>query len=168
MEGSMRTKVVRALAVAGLLLAATPVLAQAGPGGGGGMARPAMMLQQFDSDGDGKVSQEEFRAGHDQRFSTLDADGNGQISREEFATRAPQPPAPKPPRAERMFSRMDANADGTVSRDEFDAWSTQGFARHDANGDGVISADEFARGRGGKGPGGGCLAGGCPGGAAQQ
>jgi len=44
-------------------------------------------FKDYDSSGDGKVSQEEFRAlgGDDQAFRKADANGDSQLSSEEFA-----------------------------------------------------------------------------------
>ncbi|MGF1641442.1 MAG: EF-hand domain-containing protein [Rhodospirillales bacterium] len=70
------------------LLAAAPVDAK-GPMSGGGT--PGMMMfDRFDTDGDGKVTREEFRVGHEallrqmeQRFDEADLDGDGAITRDE-------------------------------------------------------------------------------------
>jgi hypothetical protein len=136
-----------------------PALAQVrggGPGmGPGGMPCP-MMLEWFDEDGDGKVTLEEFRSGHDERLVEIDANGDGKVTIEEFQA------APKPSRQaqmQRMFQRMDGNGDGTLSREELAARSQARFQGLDTNGDNVITADELqqaapAKSGAGKGPGG--------------
>lgn len=40
--------------------------------------------KMIDTDGDGVVSQSEFMAAHEKRFSEIDADGNGELSRDEM------------------------------------------------------------------------------------
>ena len=72
------TAIVGALSLG--LLAAAPVLAK-GPGYGGGPG--AMMFDRFDTDGDGKVTQEEFQAGHDGRFAQMDLNGDGAVTQDE-------------------------------------------------------------------------------------
>ena len=72
------TAIVGALSLG--LLAAAPVLAK-GPGYGGGPG--AMMFDRFDTDGDGKVTQEEFDAGHSGRFQQMDLNGDGAVTQDE-------------------------------------------------------------------------------------
>ena len=72
------TAIVGALSLG--LLAAAPGFAK-GPGYGGG--RGAMMFERHDADGDGRITQDEFRAGHDERFEMMDADGDGAITQDE-------------------------------------------------------------------------------------
>ena len=52
-------------------------------------ASAAEMVARADTDGDGKVSREEFikarTAGLEQNFARMDTDGDGKLSREEFA-----------------------------------------------------------------------------------
>ena len=53
-----------------------------GPGMmGPGMIR--MMLVLMDTDGDGSVSLEEFKAGHERIFKAMDANKDGQLTHEE-------------------------------------------------------------------------------------
>ncbi len=115
----------------------------AGPGGGPG----GFMLQQFDSNGDGKVTEDEFRAGHDQMFNAMDTNHDGVVDAGEMAAYA------NAQRASRKLSRMDANGDGKVTREEFDQYGDARFAQADANHDKALTADELAR-----------RPGGCPGG----
>jgi len=72
------TAIVGALSLG--LLAAAPVLAK-GPGYGGG--RGAMMFDRFDTDGDGKVTQEEFDTAHEGRFQQMDLNGDGAVTQDE-------------------------------------------------------------------------------------
>jgi len=72
------TAIVGALSLG--VLASAPVLAR-GPGYGGG--RGAMMFDRYDTNGDGKVTQDEFQAGHDERFEQMDLDGDGAVTQDE-------------------------------------------------------------------------------------
>jgi len=62
------------------LLAAEPVLAK-GPGYGGG--RGAKMFDRYDTDGDGKVTFEEFQSSQHERFERMDLDGDGAVTQDE-------------------------------------------------------------------------------------
>ncbi len=102
-----------AVVVAGLvgLGTATLLIAHEGP-----RHEPrAQMLQKFDQDNDGKLSQEEFQAARDMRmqhrFQRLDADGDGSVTLDEF----------KQHRADKMakrFERMDRDDDGYLSKED--------------------------------------------------
>jgi EF hand domain-containing protein len=136
--------------------AALPAIAQ-GPGAGGGPGGPgggcggrgAQMFQRLDTNGDGKITQDEFRAGRDARFAAMDQNGDGKVTQQEFEA-APRP-GKQGPRTQQMFQRADANGDGVITRDEFDRNADLQFKRLDANGDGVITRDEVQQARAHKG-----------------
>jgi hypothetical protein len=165
-----RTKVVIAagalVAVAGALALGTPFAgergrggwhpAQAGWGGGwhhglaGGMmsGRGWSMLEQFDADGDGKVTQAEVDAVRAERFAAFDQDGDGRLSLEEYqalwldAMRR---------RMVDQFQALDDDGDAAVTVEEFVAPFARVITRLDANGDGELTADELrARHRAGE------------------
>lgn len=54
-----------------------------GGGGGGGMMMNHM--KAMDEDGDGKISQQEWNAFHEQRFPQMDASGDGYLDTQEFS-----------------------------------------------------------------------------------
>ena len=122
--------------------AGAPPADQAGP------ARRALnfeqMLQRFDRDGDGKVSQEEW-PGREEMFGRLDADGDGFITGEEVA--AAQPPQARPQPIERpnlvltLIRIMDEDGDGQVSAEE---WANF-HADADVNEDALLSQDELMK-----------------------
>jgi hypothetical protein len=104
----------------------------------------APRFPEIDTDGDGRVSLEEFKAFGAQRrpgqrrFKALDADGDGAISAKEAA---------ETPMG-RVFERADANNDGVVTREEAvmarpDPATV--FARADANDDGYLSQQEMRK-----------------------
>jgi Ca2+-binding EF-hand superfamily protein len=109
------------------------------------------ILSQFDSDGDGAISESEFEAASppekqmqgagfppmmggmggmssadflEQMFGNADADGDEQISMEEMITAISNAPAGGPT-AEEIFDKLDTNKDGYVSKAEFDAGHAQ-------------------------------------------
>lgn len=118
-------------------------------GRGGGMK----MLETFDTDGDGAVTQAEIDAYRANQIAEADANGDGVLSLEEYeavwakATR------------ERMvdqFQAHDADGDGSVTAEEFNARFDGLVERMDQNGDGLLDSEDRpergARGeRGGRG-----------------
>jgi Ca2+-binding EF-hand superfamily protein len=127
---------------------------------------PVEMMKRADTDGDGKVSRDEFirarTADIEAMFGRIDADGDGTLDEQEVTTaaermrgmgpggrrpdgqRPPRPDGERPPRpgsgpgGEEAFNRLDRDGDGRLSREEFD----EGMAR----------MREFMQ-RGGPGPG---------------
>ncbi len=97
------------------------------------------MIERFDSNGDGKLSLDEFKAGRAQRFTRMDADGDGKLSMAEIdqAGQGMQ-------RRVDMLKAADTNGDGFVSLDEYNASSERDFAQLDADKDGFVTADELA------------------------
>ena len=54
---------------------------------GRGMMGPQMMIIMMDTNGDGKLSLDEFQAMHKRMFNYLDANGDGQIEMDELGPR---------------------------------------------------------------------------------
>ena len=109
---------------------------------------PETMITEFDSDGDGLLSSDEF-PGPAEHFDRLDADGDGTLSTEELLADRPGPG----PADEDRFANDDTDNDGLVSLAEFSG--PEGlFDVLDADGDGYISEAESrpAPPNGGPGP----------------
>lgn len=82
----------------------------------GGKARMLDLIETYDADGDGKVTQAEIDTYRAARLKTFDADGDGKLSLAEY---------------EKLW--LDAMRDRMVDR----------FQSHDDDGDGMVTADEF-------------------------
>ena len=100
----------------------------------------AQVIEDWDSNGDGTLSQEEWNAGLSERgvFSEWDADGDGSLTSGEFAGG--------------IFGRFDEDGDGTLTSAEWDAGFDQWYGEQavdldysewDANGNGELTEEEF-------------------------
>jgi Ca2+-binding EF-hand superfamily protein len=135
------------LALLGALLAvsiAIPVMAQQREGREPGEHRQRM-LDEFDSDSDGAVSNTEFTTRTQERFAELDADGDAQVTTAELVAYFDGEQLPM--QALRRFNNADADGDGAVTQSEFEAASTQLFARLDQDADGTVTPEEARDGR---------------------
>ncbi|MDW4550361.1 EF-hand domain-containing protein [Defluviimonas sp. D31] len=115
-------------------------------GMGGMMAGPGLDFAELDADGDGKITEEEFRAHRQAEIAGLDADGDNLISAEELAAHiAKRMQARAEVMAKLMLESRDLDGDGKLGAAEMLAMPMPermfGFA--DADGDGVVSEDEF-------------------------
>lgn len=106
-------------------------------------------FETLDVDGSGEITVEDLTARADSRFAEFDTNGDGSVSREEFlaahAARAEE-------RAAEMFARLDADGDGTLSRDvmEMRGRGQRGermIERLDTDNSGGVSAEEFEEAR---------------------
>lgn len=114
------------LASGGIQAAGQP--GQRGPGGRG-------FIQDFDRDGDGRVSAAEF-PGPKQHFTRLDRNKDGFIDESE----KPKSPPPCDP-----LQGFDGNGDGKLSRAEFPGPDDH-FAMFDKNKDGFLERSELPQG----------------------
>jgi Ca2+-binding EF-hand superfamily protein len=103
------------------------------------------MLDEFDSDSDGAVSNTEFTTRTQERFAELDADGDAQVTTAELVAYFDGEQLPM--QALRRFNNADADGDGAVTQSEFEAASTQLFARLDQDADGTVTPEEARDGR---------------------
>jgi hypothetical protein len=98
----------------GLLL---PVALHADPADNAPPSR-AETFKKLDTNHDGKISPDEWKAASAARFKKMDANGDGFISRDEMLAAAQKQTAE---RVDRMFTRIDTDKDGKISKAEFDA-----------------------------------------------
>ena len=95
---------------------------------------PGDFIEDFDEDGDGMVSEEEF-PGPEDHFIRLDQDEDGFITEDE----KPDGAAPEP------IGAFDEDGDGHLSIDEFPGAGRRIPNIWNSNGDGYIDEDEVPR-----------------------
>ncbi|RAZ83832.1 EF-hand domain-containing protein [Cereibacter johrii] len=121
----------------------------------------AMFLEQWDADGDGRVTLEEARSRRADLFDTFDSDGDGALGPQELADmgamraamqEANRAATGRPFRAGASGAagtgspvRLDRDGDGRVSRDEFVGSTGSWFAWRDRDGDGALTSADFGR-----------------------
>jgi Ca2+-binding EF-hand superfamily protein len=117
----------------------------------------ATFVLEYDLDGDGIASMEEFQKERERRFASTDVDHDGGISRDEYVDEFRARLMFSKPDAETVtrqieqthvrFDVLDTNHNGAISAAEFyhSGWGM--FDEHDYNRDGAVSlADEAEAG----------------------
>ena len=107
----------------------------------------AHMLEKMDSNGDGRISLDEFVAAASARFKSIDTQNKGSIDAADIAS-SPEAVKRIDHRADAIVKRLDTAGNGYVTKDEFLAAAQDRFARMDVNGDGKLAPDELAMPRG--------------------
>lgn len=106
----------------------------------------------IDQNNDGLVSKAEADAVAGRDFAAFDTDKDGKISKDEFkallfkanAKQLPDEAAKKKvePEILAQFNQLDQNKDGSITKAEFLEDSTRRFKAMDENGDGKVSKEE--------------------------
>jgi Ca2+-binding EF-hand superfamily protein len=111
------------------------------------------MLQKMDTNGDGRISLDEYLAAAGARFKSIDSQNRGSIDAADIAS-SKAALARIDRRANAMVKHLDTASNGYVTQDEFVVAAQKRFARLDKNGDGKLTPDELATrwGRGAKDP----------------
>ena len=113
-------------------------------GGGHGRAGGHMfrMMESFDLNNDGKLSQEEIDQSRGDRFGKFDANGDKTLTLGEYEQLWLD--AMREVMVDR-FQDLDADGDATVTAEEFARPFQKMVERRDRNGDGVIDRQDFQR-----------------------
>ncbi len=112
------------------------------------------LIQQLDTDKDGKVSRDESSKAAveraNKRFDQLDADKDGYITKEEVDAARTKMRGEMGKRGAEAWKAADKDSDGAISRSEAEAGMPMMFRRFDqldANKDGKITRDEMPQGK---------------------
>lgn len=116
-----------------------------GRGHRGGEQRAERLFERFDVNKDGVITQAEIEEVRAQDFAAADTDGNGEISLEEFKAAFMER---SNDRMVRAFQFLDSDGDGTVTQAEVDAVANRMFNRLDRDGNGVVERVRGNRGQG--------------------
>ena len=112
---------------------------------GGGMGGGLAMMEQFDVNKDGNLTQEEIDQSRKDRLAKFDANKDGKLSLQEFEplwldfTRQ---------QMVRAFQRLDADGDAAVTQDEYQRPTQHMVMRGDRNSDGHLNREDIRRFRG--------------------
>jgi Ca2+-binding EF-hand superfamily protein len=108
----------------------------------GGMMR--QMMERYDANKDGKLTQQEIDDNRTQWFARFDADQNGSLSLKEFEALWLEAHRQE---MIREFQRLDPNGDAAVSLEEYKEPLSRIVADRDRNGDGVLSKEDRPSGK---------------------
>ena len=105
----------------------------------------------MDTNGDGKITRDEFPEQVPPMLERMDGNRDGTITREEFSNFRPgsgraQRGRGQPMNPDRMFEQFDANGDGEITEDELPEDAPPLLQRFDRDGDGAVTRDEFSQG----------------------
>jgi len=103
----------------------------------------AHMLEQMDTNRDGRISLDEYVAAAGARFKSIDAQNKGSIDAADIAS-SPTAVERIDHRAESIVKRLDTAGNGYVTKDEVLVAAQNRFARMDTNGDGKLTPDELS------------------------
>jgi len=142
-EQLMARKTLSLISVLALGLSLSTVPALAGKHG------HSRFMESFDSNGDGKVTLDEFNKVSADRFRKMDKNADGKLTEEEFSSYVQ---ARREQRRLERFKTADTDNNGNISRDEYLAAqqkrAERRFARMDRDSNGMLSAEEYDRKRG--------------------
>jgi hypothetical protein len=123
---------------AALFFASLPVSTALAQFGGGD---PASQFMLADSNKDGVVTRDEYRAQRMKNFGTIDKNGDGFVFLDEM--KAVMPNAQAKMMVGMMFGRFDTNGDKKISKAEWAAAPMPMFDRADTNKDNKVTQNEI-------------------------
>jgi len=101
------------------------------------------LFDAADTNRDGAVTRDEYRAARAHAFARLDRNGDGYLDHRDSAGRRPAGRRAGE-RIGELREELDANRDGRISKHEFVNGALPGFDRLDTDGNGELDADEIA------------------------
>jgi Ca2+-binding EF-hand superfamily protein len=121
------------------LAAGSPLFAQAA---GQSPGRAQDPFESADTNHDGSITREEYRAARQAQFDAMDRNKDGVLNIQDFPEAANDPRVKE--RLDAMLSSADTNHDGSVSREELAKAPMPFFDRVDTDHNGTISPAELA------------------------
>ncbi len=113
---------------------------QGGFGGGHSGGFGGGLFETFDTNHDGKLTQDEIDQVRQARFTEFDKNGDGQLSLEEYQALWLDAMHRY---MVRSFQALDVNGDAAMTEEEFTARFSHVVERLDTNGDGQVTEDEL-------------------------
>lgn len=101
-----------------------------------------LMLQKMDTNGDGRISRDEYVAAATARFKSIDTQNKGAIDANDIAA-APSTLERDQKIAAAIVKHVDKDGKGYISQDDVVAAAKARFARMDTKGDGKLTPDEL-------------------------
>lgn len=124
-------------------LAQTSVPAADPTAGDGHHGRFEHALKKLDTDGDGRISLDEYLAGATARFKAVDTGNSGALSAEQLAS-SPRMQKHDLRAADRLVRHLDTTHKGYVTADDFVAEAQTRFAKLDTQGTGKVTFAQFS------------------------
>lgn len=110
-------------------------------------ARPSIfrhMLAKMDTNGDGRISLDEYLTAATTSFKRIDTQSQGSVDATQLA-KSPAATERILHRAKALVNHLDKAGNGYVTPDEFRVAATKRFARLDQNGDGRLTRGELGK-----------------------
>lgn len=145
----MRPLVILIAGLAAASLAAADDMASFATGGYARGLRTMAEMHKIDTNGDGKVSRDEWIAYQEKIWVVLDKDKKGMVDEKAFLAPSSEMASfatggyARGLQTRAMMHKIDTDGDGTVSHDEFIAYQTKVFDMMDKNHTGSVGPQEF-------------------------